>query len=70
MSTYTTNTAAHPLFGSFFATASGLIESAVQYRQYRQTVRALNALSSRELDDLGLHRGTVKTTALKVVYGL
>lgn len=30
-----------------------------QWRSYRRTVNELNALSSRELDDLGISRGEI-----------
>ncbi len=40
------------------------------YRVYRKTVSELSALSSRELDDLGLSRSMIKRTSLEAAYGL
>ncbi|MFN3971933.1 MAG: DUF1127 domain-containing protein [Gemmobacter sp.] len=36
---------------------------------YRQTLRELNALSSRELDDLGIHRSMITRIATEAAYG-
>ena len=41
-----------------------------KYRLYRKTVNELSALSSRELDDLGLNRSMIKRIALEAAYGL
>lgn len=38
-------------------------------RVYKQTVRELRALSSRELADLGLHRSMITRVALEAAYG-
>lgn len=40
------------------------------YRVYRQTVAELSGLSTRELNDLGLSRSSIKRTALESAYGL
>ena len=34
-----------------------------KWRNYRRTVNELNALSNRELDDLGIIRGDIPTVA-------
>jgi uncharacterized protein YjiS (DUF1127 family) len=39
------------------------------YRAYRETVTELSKLSSRELADLGLSRGTIASVAHEAVYG-
>lgn len=39
------------------------------YRMYRRTVNELSALSSTELADLGLSRGSIVSTAYQSVYG-
>jgi hypothetical protein len=39
MTTFATNTSARPVFGNFFAALSGLVETAVHYYQYRQTIK-------------------------------
>jgi uncharacterized protein YjiS (DUF1127 family) len=69
MSTFTTNTASTPVFGGVFSSVSGLIETALQYRLYRQTITELNKLSAKDLEDLGLNRGTIKAVAMEAVYG-
>ena len=43
------------VFGSF-----------IKWRNYRKTVNELNALSNRELDDLGINRGDIKYVASKL----
>ncbi|WP_424941821.1 DUF1127 domain-containing protein [Aliiroseovarius crassostreae] len=35
---------------------------------YRETVKELNALSTRELDDLGIARGEIQHIAYKAAY--
>ncbi|MDT8856503.1 DUF1127 domain-containing protein [Paracoccaceae bacterium Fryx2] len=40
-----------------------------QRRVYSQTVRELNALSTRELADLGIHRSMITRIALEAAYG-
>ncbi|MCK8465500.1 DUF1127 domain-containing protein [Aliiroseovarius sp. S1339] len=37
--------------------------------QYRKTVRELGSLSDRELEDLGISRGSVRFVAHMAVYG-
>ncbi|WP_297772487.1 DUF1127 domain-containing protein [uncultured Roseovarius sp.] len=39
------------------------------YRTYRQTVNELSVLSTRDLADLGLHRGEIRRVAYETVYG-
>ncbi|MCG7625264.1 DUF1127 domain-containing protein [Epibacterium sp. Ofav1-8] len=46
-----------------------LREKVAQYRVYRQTLTELNALSGRELADLGLNRSMLKRVALEAAYG-
>ncbi|MDZ4136098.1 MAG: DUF1127 domain-containing protein [Paracoccaceae bacterium] len=46
------------------------VKEAVRRRRvYTQTVRELNALSSRELNDLGIHRSMITRIALEAAYG-
>lgn len=58
---------------SFASTFTAGIETLRQrfhtYRQYRETVNGLSALSNRELADLGLHRSQIRAIALDSVYG-
>lgn len=69
MSTYATNTATAPVLGGLFSSVSGMIEAAVQYRSYRKTITELSKLSAKDLDDLGLNRGSIKSVAMEAVYG-
>ena len=38
-------------------------------RIYRQTVRELSALSTRELNDLGINRSMISRIAMEAAYG-
>ncbi|RVV99079.1 DUF1127 domain-containing protein [Mesobaculum littorinae] len=40
-----------------------------QYRVYRETLSELDALSNRELADLGLGRSMIRRVALEAAYG-
>lgn len=40
-----------------------------RYRVYRRTLSELNALSGRELDDLGIARSMITRLALEAAYG-
>ncbi|MGL4309461.1 MAG: DUF1127 domain-containing protein [Paracoccaceae bacterium] len=44
-------------------------ESIRRRRVYAQTLRELNALSSRELEDLGIHRSMIASIAAESAYG-
>lgn len=52
------------------ATFKSVTMRVASYRLYRKTVNELSALSSRELDDLGLSRSMIKRTALEAAYDL
>ena len=51
------------------ALVAGTKDSWRRYSLYRQTLRELNALSARELADLGLNRSTLTSVALEAAYG-
>jgi uncharacterized protein YjiS (DUF1127 family) len=71
MATITTNPSARDsLFAHAGAFFSGMLNSAIRHRLYRTTLTELSALTSRELDDLGMARGDIKSAARKAVYGL
>jgi uncharacterized protein YjiS (DUF1127 family) len=46
-----------------------LAEAWRAHRVYRQTLTELQALSPRELTDLGLNASTLRTVALEAAYG-
>lgn len=48
---------------------TGMREAYAAWRVYRRTLEELQALSTRELDDLGLSRSTIRTAALEAAYG-
>lgn len=63
----TVNTA--PSFGTrianFFTTLSA---RRAQYAVYLTTVRELESLSARELNDLGIHHGSIRAIAYQAAY--
>ena len=65
---------AHALTNSAPVNGLGLIDRArtaiAQYRSYRQTLTELDALSNRELADLGLTRALIRDAARTSAYGL
>ncbi len=48
---------------------SGLSDKRRRYRVYRQTVHELNALTERELIDLGISRSSISGIAIEAAYG-
>lgn len=53
----------------FVATIARWKESLATRQTYRTTVKELNALSDRELYDLGISRGSIRMIAHMAVYG-
>jgi uncharacterized protein YjiS (DUF1127 family) len=51
------------------ATFASLSDAWQRRRVYRQTLRELNALTSRELADLGMHRSMITRVALEAAFG-
>ncbi len=47
---------------------SSLADRFAKYQLYRNTVRELEALSDRDLADLGLHRSSIRSIALESAY--
>ena len=47
------------LINELGVTTMNMIGSYRKWRNYRRTVAELNALSNRELDDLGINRGDI-----------
>lgn len=47
------------------AFVGSVIQNVSQYRVYRRTLAELNALSDRELDDIGVNRAMIKSLALE-----
>ena len=52
------------------ALRTDLSEKRAQRKIYRTTVRELGELSNRELADLGLSRGTIRSVAYEAAYGV
>jgi len=48
---------------------AAVADAAAKRKVYNQTFNELNALSNRELGDLGLYRGAIKSIALEAAYG-
>ncbi|MEM5476828.1 DUF1127 domain-containing protein [Pacificibacter sp. AS14] len=63
------HTADFGLAGRFNAIKNSLAERVARYRVFRETVKELENLSSRELNDLGLSRSGIKSIALEAAYG-
>lgn len=65
----TMNTTASVPFGArvveYF---NGLRARRAQYTVYRTTLRELESLSERELEDLGIHRGSIRAIAYQAAY--
>ena len=46
----------------------GFATSLKNFRKARQTARILSALSTRELDDLGISRAMIRSVAIEAAY--
>ncbi len=66
----TTSHISTSVFGSPVAFLAGLADRFVLHMNYRKTVRILSALTRTELEDLGLHHGSVDQAAREAVYGV
>ena len=44
----------------------GFLERYRQYRKYNETLEELSSLSDKELNDIGLHRGMIRSVAMEV----
>jgi len=53
----------------FAAFRAQLADNAAKRKIYRQTVSELEALSARDLADLGIDRGLIKPIAMEAAYG-
>ena len=60
---------AHGLIGRVAGFWKNLQESRQRRRVFVQTLRELNALSTRELDDLGINRTMITRVAHEAAYG-
>lgn len=64
------NTATTPsIFARIGAGFEAIATRYKKYRLYRETFDGLNALTNRELADLGLSRGELRTVAFDSTYG-
>ena len=50
------------------AAFTGVFANMKRARLARKTIRELSALSTRELDDLGIHRSMIKSIAIEAAY--
>jgi uncharacterized protein YjiS (DUF1127 family) len=64
-----TRAATNPLSGRFKAVVNSVKASLARRRVYHVTLRELNALSDRELADLGVHRMSIPEIATEAAYG-
>lgn len=69
--TYNTDTgfAGFSLGQRFAAFRADLAENAAKRKIYRTTLAELETLSSRDLADLGITRGSIKAIAFEAAYG-
>lgn len=65
MTTISSATSARHRTGGFIG---GLNRRFSQYKTYRKTVGELEALTERELADLGVHRSQIRGIAYKAAY--
>lgn len=66
----TTHTAGFGLVDRVAASAQALRHRVESYKVYRSTFNELNALSNRDLTDLGLSRSMIKRVALEAAYDI
>jgi uncharacterized protein YjiS (DUF1127 family) len=66
---FLTNTIHTPVAHRMSATIATLMADFANYLAYRKTVSELVKLSNRELDDLGINRWGIKSSAIEAVYG-
>jgi uncharacterized protein YjiS (DUF1127 family) len=66
---FLTNTIHTPVAHRMSATIATLLADFANYLAYRKTVSELVKLSNRELDDLGINRWGIKSSAIEAVYG-
>lgn len=66
MSTYNSRVGRTTRFTGF---AGGLAQRFARYQTYRTTLNELQALNDRELADLGVSRGMIRSIAYQAAYG-
>lgn len=69
MAFLTASTHENSFVANIAATFAEIKEKAQKRAMFRKTVRELNTLSGAELADLGLSRGSIRSTAFEAVYG-
>lgn len=57
------------LLSRVLAATSGITAALRQRQVYLATLRELNSLSDRDLNDLGIHRAMVRDIAYEAAYG-
>jgi len=65
-----TRPASHTLAERFATFRANFAEAAAKRALFRKTFAELDALSNRDLADLGMHRSTIKSVAYQAAYGV
>ena len=64
-----TRPATHTLAERFDTFRANFAEASAKRAVFRKTIHELDALSNRDLADLGIHRSTIKAVAYEAAYG-
>ena len=64
-----TRPASHTLADRFATFRANFAEAVAKRALYRTTILELDALSNRDLADLGIHRSAIKSVAYQAAYG-
>lgn len=67
--TYVTHSGHAPIRQRLSDLSARWAERRAQYRTYRSTLDQLNAMSSRELTDIGIHPADIRSIAQEAAYG-
>jgi len=59
----------HSLADRFAVYRAAWADAAAKRKLYKETKNELDALSNRDLSDLGIHRSMIKSIATKAAYG-
>lgn len=70
MATITDTRADAGIFALIAETLQAQVTRFAQHRTYARTLRELQGLTTRELDDLGLNRSMLRQVAYEATYGV